>query len=291
MNAKSLLNNLKQNPIFGVISYDQIIFDTLKSSPTMYESPEPKILILCGPPGSGKSTIKTQLLVSKNISDYVNIDPDEIRSILMDQGLTFPDDKTMSGITNAFNKRIRNESQKQRFNIVFDTTGQNFRAVFDLIRNSRDSGYKTHFVIVYASLETCLARVNSRNARLAETASSRIPLPIEVAKSIYKGFLQDKGTASLFLLEYPVRVDEILLYDNNTYGMEPKLLYQKVQNEVIASSNFPNFYNMMLRENAPHIIKKSSGGKTKKIRRKKFKKTRRRKKIEMIYTENNIFKY
>ncbi len=278
MDAKSLLNNLKQNPRFGEISYDQTIFDALKSSSTMYESTEPSVLILCGPPGSGKSTIKTQMLVSKNISDYVNIDPDEIRSILMGQGLTFPDDKTMSGITNAFNKRINNEAQNRRFNIVFDTTGQNFRAVFDLIRNSRERGYKIYFVIVYASLETCLARVNSRNARLAETASDRIPLPIEIAKSIYKGFLQDKGTASLFLLEYPVRVDEILLYDNSTDGVEPKLLYQKVQNEVIVSSNFPNFYNMMLRENAPHIIKKRSGGKTKKIRRKKIKKTRRRKK-------------
>jgi predicted ABC-type ATPase len=276
MDAKSLLNNLKQNPRFGEISYDEIIFDALKSSSTMYESAEPSVLILCGPPGSGKSTIKTQLLVSKNISDYVNIDPDEIRSILMGQGLTFPDDKTMSGITNAFNKRISNEVQNKRFNIVFDTTGQNFRAVFDLIRNSRDSGYKTHFVIVYASLETCLARVNSRNARLAETASDRIPLPIEIAKSIYKGFLQDKGTASLFLLDYPVRADEILLYDNNSDGVEPKLLYQKVQNDVIVSSDFPNFYNMTLRETAPYIVKKRSGGKTKRIRRKKSRKTRRR---------------
>jgi hypothetical protein len=101
-------------------------------------------------------------------------------------------------------------------------------------------------------------------------------LPIEVAKSIYKGFLQDKGTASLFLLDYPVRTDEIFLYDNNIDGVEPKLLYQKVQNEVVVLSNFSNFYNMTLRESAPHIVKKRSGGKTKRIRRKKSRKTRRR---------------
>jgi len=286
MDAKSLLNNLKPKtgfpPIFGDISYDQIIFDTLKSSPTISERAEPNVLILCGPPGSGKSTIKNNLLLSKNITDYVNIDPDEIRSILTDQGLTFPDDKTMSGITNAFNKRISNEAQNRRFNIVFDTTGQNFRAVFDLIRSSRDSGYKTHFSIVYASLETCLARVNSRNARLAETGSSRIQLPIEVAKSIYKGFLQDKGTASLFLLDYPVRTDEIFLYDNNTDGVEPKLLYQKVQDEVVISSKFSNFYNMTLRDSDPYIVKKRSGGKTKRVRRKKLKKTRRRHKHKKL---------
>ena len=276
MDAKSLLNNLKQNPIFGEISYDQIIFDTLKSSPTISESAEPNVLILCGPPGSGKSTIKNNLLLSKNITQYVNVDPDEIRTTLMSQGLTFPDDKTMSGITNAFNKRICDEAQKHRFNIVFDTTGQNFRAVFDLIRSSRDSGYKTYFIIVYASLETCLARITSRNARLAESGSSRIQLPIEVAKSIYKGFLQDKGTSSLFLLDYPVRTNEILLYDNNSDGSEPMLLYQKVQNDVIVSSNFTNFYNMTLRDSDPYIVKKRSGGKTKKIRRKKSRKTRSR---------------
>jgi len=278
MDAKSLLNNLKQNPSFGSISHDELVFDTLKSSSTMLQSNEPKVLILCGPPGSGKSTIKNYLLIEKDITDYVNIDPDEIRTILMSQGITSPDDKTMSGITNAFNKRICDEAQKQRFNIVFDTTGQNFRAVADLLRNSCEALYKTYFAIVYASLETCISRINSRNARLAETGSSRIQLPIEVAKSIYNKFMRDKGTAAMFLLDYPLRADEIILYDNNSNGAKPLLLYQKLQNEVTYSSDFPNFYNMTLRKTAPYIVKKRSGGKTKRIRRKKYKKTRRCKK-------------
>lgn len=277
MNAKLLLNSLKSNPGFGYFSYDQLILDTLKSSSLTSENADPKILILCGPPGSGKSTIKNQLLLSKNITDYINIDPDEIRSILMNQGLTFPDDKTMSGITNAFNKRISDEAQKQRFNIVFDTTGQNFRAVFDLTQKSQERGYKTYFVIVYASLETCLGRVNTRNAYLAETGSTRIPLPRHVAESIYNGFTREKGTASMFLLDYPVRADEILLYDNNSDG-EPKVLYQKIKDDVVVSSNFSNFYNMTLRETAPYIVKKRNGGKTKRARRKKSKKTRKYKK-------------
>ena len=304
MDAKSLLNSLKPKsgppPIFGEITYDELIFNTLKSSTsTLSASAEPKVLILCGPPGSGKSTIKNRLLESKNITDYVNIDPDEIRSILMRQGLTFPDDRTMSGITNAFNKRMSDQAQIQRFNIVFDTTGQNSMAIFALIKSLRASDYKTHFVVVYASLETCLARVNSRNARLAEIGSNRIQLPPDVAIGIYDGFMKEKGIASTFLLDFPPRLDEILLYDNNADGGEPTLLYQKVEKNVVFSSNFPNFYNMTLSEAPPYIIKTppdvgAKGGKTKRIRRKKSKKTRKRrkyKKIEWILYRNNIFKY
>jgi hypothetical protein len=198
----------------------------------------------------------------------------------MREGLTFPDDRTMSGVTNAFNKRMSDEALNQRFNIVFDTTGQNSIAIFALIRSLRDSGYKTHFVIVYASLETCLARVARRNAQLAETRSDRIPLPLDVARGIYDGFMKEKGIASTFLLDFPPRLDEILLYDNNTDG-EPTLLYQKVEKNVAFSSNFSNFYNMTLSEAPPYIVKTAlllgaKGGKTKRIRKKKYKKTRRR---------------
>ena len=45
------------------------------------------------------------MLAQNSIDTYINIDPDEIRTILMTNGVTFPDDKTMAGITNAFNKR------------------------------------------------------------------------------------------------------------------------------------------------------------------------------------------
>jgi len=300
MDAKSLLNSLKPKsgspPIFGAIPYDELIFNTLKSSSAAAASATtikaPKVLILCGPPGSGKSTIKTQLLQSKGITDYVNIDPDEIRSILMREGLTFPDDKKMSGITNAFNKRMSDEARNQRLNIVFDTTGQNSTAIFALIKNLRESGYKTHFVIVYASLETCLARVARRNDQLTETGSDRIQLPLDIASGIYNGFM--KGIASTFLLDFPPRLDEILLYDNNADGGEPTLLYQKVEKDVVFSSNFPNFYNMSLSEASPYIVKSAppdvivktppdvgaKGGKTKRIRRKKSKKTRRRRKYK-----------
>jgi predicted kinase len=279
--GKILLNILKPKsgnpPVFGEIPFDQIIFDGLKSSLDISQSAEPKVLILCGPPGCGKSTIKKMLLSQNGIKDYINIDPDIIREILMHRGVTFPDEKTMTGITNAFNKRISDEVLKQNLNMVFDTTGQNFKAISELIRNSRDNRYKTYFTIVWASLETCLRRVEGRNQQLREISSGRIELPIHVAESIYNGFMQQKGTASMFLLDYPVKTTETLLYNNNTDGSEPELLYHKIGNDVVHSTNFQTFYNMQLSESSPYITKKASGGKRKKTRKnKKNKKTKKR---------------
>ena len=277
--GKTLLSILKPKkgdaPSFGEIPFDNIIFEALKSSSSTASSSEPKVLILCGPPGCGKSTVKTNLLAQFSINDYINIDPDEIRTILMANGVTFPADKTtMAGITNAFNKRISDEAQKQRLNIVFDTTGQNFRAVSDLLYTSRQLGYKSYFSIIWASLETCRRRIEGRNQYLRESSSGRIELPLEVAEGIYNGFVQPKGTASMFLLDYPVRANEVFLYNNNTDGTEPQLLYHKVGDSVEFSTNFPGFYNMNLSDSDPYISKASSGGK----RRRKTKKKRSHKK-------------
>lgn len=193
----------------------------------------------------------------------------------MANGVTFPADKTtMPGITNAFNKRMNDEAQKQHLNIVFDTTGQNFRAVSDLLYTSRQLGYKSYFSIIWASLETCRRRIEGRNQYLRESSSGRIQLPIEVAEGIYNGFVQVKGTASMLLLDYPVRANEVFLYNNNVDGAEPQLLYHKVGDNVEFSTNFPGFYNMNLSDSDPYISKASSGGK----RRRKTKKRRSNKK-------------
>ena len=277
--GKNLFKILKpktgEAPEFGEIPFDSIIFDKLKSSERVSGSSEPKVLILCGPPGCGKSTVKTQLLSQIDVSDYINIDPDEIRTVLMSQGVRFPDDKTMAGITNAFNKRMSDEAQKQHLNIVFDTTGQNFRAVSDLVYSSRTQGYKSFFTIIWASLDTCIRRVNGRNQYLRESGSSRIELPPEIAEGIYNGFKQPKGTASMFLLDYPIKADEVFLYNNNVDGAEPELLYHKEGADVKFSTNFPEFYNMVLHVSPPYITKKSSGGKKRRTKRNKKSKKRR----------------
>jgi hypothetical protein len=111
---------------------------------------------------------------------------------------------------------------------------------------------------------------------LRESHAGRIELPLEIAEGIYNGFKPSdgstRGTASMFLLDYPVRANEVFLYSNNADGAEPQLLYHKVGDDVEFSTNFPGFYNMNLSDADPYILKSSSGGK--KTRRRKTKKRR-----------------
>ena len=189
----------------------------------------------------------------------------------------------MRGITNAFNKRISDRAQEMRLNIVFDTTGQNFRAVSDLFRQSKSTGYKTTFAVIWASKETCLRRVESRNQYLLASGSGRIQMPIAVAEGIYDGFLRENGgTASNLLIDYPVRADNVLLYNNDTDGAEPVLLFSK-EGTTVVSSDFSGFYNMTLTVAPPFITiteKGEKGGKrkTKRVsyRKNKRSKTKRR---------------
>ena len=273
---KELLKELKAEPPFGAISFDELIFRGLlrsaSSSSSASSSERPALIVLCGPPGCGKSTTKMQLLAKEGVTDYIDIDPDEIRKVLMGNGVTFSDDKTMAGITNAFNKRMSDQAQKEGLNIVFDTTGQNRIAVRGIIKSSKELKYKTTFAVIWASKETCLRRVESRNA----SSRDRLVLPIDIAEGIYNGFLE-KGTASDYL-KYPVGADNVLLYNNNTDGAEPVLLFSREGRTVTSSTDFPGFYNMDLTVAPPFItIKGEKGGSKRKTYRRTYKKNKRSK--------------
>jgi predicted kinase len=284
---KELLERLKSGPPFGAIEYDQIIFDALRkssSASSASSSERPTLIVLCGPPGCGKSKTKEQLIAQEGVTDYIDIDPDEIRSILEANGVVFSDDKTMGGITNAFNKRMSDQAQKEKLNIVFDTTGQNILAVRGIIKSSKELKYKTTFAVIWASKDTCKERVASRNA---SSGSKRRVLPPEIAEDIYDKLL--KGTISDYLINYPIGANKILLYNNDTddVNADAVLLFSKEGRSVTTSSDFSGFYNMDLTAAAPFItitekikIKDEPGGSSKKggrrrTKRRTYKKNKR----------------
>ena len=252
---------------------------------------KPTLLILCGPPGSGKSTIKSVILEKRGINAFV-VDPDEIRTKLLEtvdnKNISY---NVLSGIVNKLAETIMNKAIIKGINIVFDTTGRKFGAIPDLLKKT--NSYHTVFSVVWASLETCLARVDMRNTKLKSAReidpNVRIELPREEVIKIYDDFVKYKngtpcGIASNFLLGYkpakserrnqPISVDEILLYNNDT---DPILLFHKTGKDVILPVIEKNgFYDMNIIENSPYIIPNTVGGKkTKKKHKNKRRNTRK----------------
>jgi adenylate kinase family enzyme len=252
-----LLKLLKKKPPpdFGEIDYDQQIFDSLIVG-TIISEDVPTIIVLCGPPGSGKSTIKQRLIDRYNITNYININPDDIRTLLTSQsiGMVFDDTKPtiMSGITNNFNSRILEQAYKQKNNIIFDSTGQNMSAILSALKTTE--GYHKVFVGIYTSKANCLERVGRRNAE----SSARKELPLEIAEKIYDGFMMFKGTLSNYLIDYPINVNERLLYNNDSF--EPVLLYHNVGEVTDWVVPTENFYNFNIIGTKPYFVKNGEGG-------------------------------
>lgn len=248
----------KRSPAFGRLPHDDIILHSgLNPTSTplalMRSDSEPTLLVLCGPPGAGKSATKKQLLASLGVDTYLSIDPDDIRTQLIKAKVDFPDSNTMSGLTNKFNERLSDYAVSNRFNIVFDTTGRNYSAVNSLIRMANDVGYHTNLAVIYASKATCLRRVEQRNS---EDTSGRIPVPLKVAEEIYDAFMKPKGVASMLLLDYPVHADQVFLWNNDTDGGDPELLFHQLnggKTETIVP--FVGFFNMDINAEPPYLTK------------------------------------
>ena len=268
---KEFLKQLKSKPELGTIEYDDFLIGNLSVN-TPVKQEFPTIIILCGPSGSGKSTIKSSLLTQYNIANYLNIDPDDIRSLLTQNGMNFEgeDPRVMAGITNQFNSRMMLYATRNRYNIVFDTTGRNMHAMKEAL--TLTEGYLKVFTAVFTTWENCEARIIARNAK---NVGKRKELPLEIAREIYDGFL--KGTLSNYLVKYPIqrKVSIIKLFDNNVpIGTEAKLVYESNMGNVVYSENFEGFYDLNILDGNITLIAKG-GRKSRKRKGKKERKTKR----------------
>lgn len=282
---KDLLKHLKSKPKpeLGSVEYDLMLQKKLSvNKPVSQESPA--IIILCGPSGSGKSTIKSSLLSENKITNYINVDPDDIRSLLTENGMNFEDEdpKVMAGITNQFNSRMMLYATSNKFNVVFDTTGRNMHAMKEAL--TLTDGYFKLFAAVYTTWENCLARITARNAK---SHGVRKELPLDIAKGIYDGFL--KGTLSNYLVKYPIqgKVKSIKLFDNNVpRDTMAELVYDYNNGKVVYSKNFEGFYDLNIRDSNITPIAGTNDAlagkesKKRKSKRKKRKSSRHKKSVK-----------
>lgn len=244
-----------------------------------YTTMIPKIYIMMGPPGAGKSTIKRQF----NIKNYVNIDLDEIKKLLQK---CFPDDRSIKGfgIINQLKrlaKYLLDTAIRENINILFDTTGRMKELVTEVIEKTVQSEYTLYFIIVSTSRENCLQRAELRNI----SERDREPMTPEMVNGAYDSFMENsatKGTLSYYLLANPnltSEANEIYIFDNN--GPSPQLVFKRVGENIETVVDYPDLYNMKINTTPPYFSLKTTGGRRLKrtIKRKKYgkKKTRRHK--------------
>lgn len=237
----------------------------------------PKVYVMMGPPGAGKSTIKKTF----NINNYVNIDLDEIKKICV---RCFPGNPSIAGFAIIGNlKRFANQLTEmaiaERMNILFDTTGRMKDVVENVLNVTKSADYQQVFIIVYTSLENCLERASMRNT----IERDREPMTSSMIEGAYKSFMEksaSNGTASYYLISNKELTDyanELYIFDNN--GSTPTLLFKRVGGIVEVANETPNFYNMMINSSEPYFTLNNKGGRRslRKIKRRTRKNRKSRK--------------
>lgn len=178
----------------------------------------PTSILLAGPPGSGKSTSLNTIFASQDNqitngldrSDFVVIDADEIKSLLIDQarkdgtlesfikseaihqrisgGEAFSD-LDFSSLVHAESSLIADNLTKRAikngYNVIIDQVGAKEVSVRDSVNLLKDNGFSISAVKISASREFSLASTYSRYARSWLEGKTARRVPTEVVEGIY----------------------------------------------------------------------------------------------------------
>ena len=225
------------------------MFNMLSSSPiTAQERPE--LLVLVGPPVSGKSTVKKQL----KLTDAINIDVDEF---LIQTTKDFGNASTFKVIKDypIFIQIMSKMAVMNRYNMILDTTGKMKRPIKYIIHLAKRNGYKITMAFVYSTESKCEERVMIRK----ETDARRRPIPVHAIKKTYQEFVKNK-IVNFYLVNNHQRelmgeVDDLYLFDNSGDTPAARIVLERHGNETVVHSPFPNFYSINVVNEQPYFIK------------------------------------
>jgi hypothetical protein len=174
--------------------------------------------LLAGPPGSGKSTSLHTIFASQDNqitngldrSDFVVIDADEIKSLLIDQarkdgtldsfikseaihqreaGGEIFSDLDFSSLVHAESSLIADNltrlAIKNGYNVIIDQVGAKEVSVREYVNLLKDNGFSISAVKISASREFSLASTYSRYARSWLDGKTARRVPTEVVEGIY----------------------------------------------------------------------------------------------------------
>ena len=160
-------------------------------------------VVMVGGPGSGKSSGKSQTIsyLGKTVTDFVNIDPDEIITKL------FNIDTNCYEPAGKINNQSFEKAIQENKNIVFDGTGRNFEWYSkNVIKLLKDKGYNVNLVIVSNNFSSVVGRMKKRQ----EEEGRHVDL--DYASGVYDALKTAIPKYIDLKCDY---IDKIYLFDNS----------------------------------------------------------------------------
>jgi predicted ABC-type ATPase len=176
---------------------------------------KPKLIIIAGPNGSGKTSVTWKILEHKWIEGCVYINPDNIAKD------DFGDWNSPEAIFKAANKaaEMRENCLNQKTDILFETVLSAEDKV-DFILRAKNSGYFVRLFFVGTENPVINA---GRIARRVMMGGHDVPITKIVSRF-------SKSIANCCLLAK--HVDRLYVYDNSVEFSEPVLLFRAVNGEL-----------------------------------------------------------
>ncbi|MCX6223574.1 MAG: zeta toxin family protein [Bacteroidia bacterium] len=176
---------------------------------------KPKLLIIAGPNGSGKTSVTSKILEHRWIEDCVYINPDNIAQDV------FGDWNSPQAVFKAVTRaaELREEYLLKKKGILFETVLSASDKI-DYIKRAKDAGYFIRLFFVGTDHPSINA---SRIARRVMEGGHDVPIT-KIISRFNKSIANCGVVVSL--------VDRLYVYDNSVEYGEPKLLFRAVNGKL-----------------------------------------------------------
>lgn len=170
-------------------------------------------VLICGAPGTGKSTYVHKVLENAGFSgDFVLVDPDKIKAE------THADQTSRAIVLLA-------ETIDERKDVVYTGSCLTVSQINAILKKMKTKKYRTVVAISYSSLNTSLKRIAERKEQ---------PLDRDIASEVHSYF---KTKAERYMNLHSI--DEIYLYNNETNF---NLLFSRKKKKITCSDPEGEFY-------------------------------------------------
>lgn len=169
-------------------------------------------ILICGPPGTGKSTnIKKMLDQAGFDEEYTLADPDKLSGDHAEQSKKALD--------------LVEDSIAKKKSVVYVGACHGIRTIKSILKKMKDHKYHTVVAIAYTTIPTALDRIASRTHQ---------PLDPDIASEVHR-FFKTKAERYMTL----PHIDELYLYNNET---EFNLLLSKKKKKIMCTDRDGEFY-------------------------------------------------